>query len=452
MGLPMSKLPHGPRVPPALQLLKWVFAPLPFMQACADRYGDTFTVRQLGFPPMVFFTDPGAIRQIFTGDPDQFRCGKANAVFEVFFGPNSLLLLDGARHRRERRLLMPPFHGERMRLYGEMMCEIADRSIDAWPVDTSFPIYARLQDITLEIMLRVVFGVADESRLFRLRAAVVEALGLFDVGNPLRPIKAWWRFGRVRREIHELLHDEVRRRRAARPEDRTDIMSMLVTARDEDGLPMTDEEVRDEMFTMLVAGHETTATLMAWVIHRLLEHPDVLAAARAEVASVVGNGPHLPPPTADQIARLGYLDAVIKETARLHPIVPIVVRQLETDHTVGSAALPAGCIAAPCIYLVHRRPDLWPEPNSFDPRRFVGRHTDPYTFFPFGGGVRHCLGAAFATYEMKIVLARVLSRMNLRPDPDYAVRVVRRGLALGPSSGLPVIRMKEATSRNATPA
>ena len=441
MGLPMSKLPHGPRVPPPLQLLKWVFAPLPFMQACADRYGDTFTVRLFGVPPMVFFTDPGAIRQIFIGDPDQFRSGRVFAGFEPFFGPNSLLLLDGARHRRERRLLMPPFHGKRMRLYGEMMCEIADRSIDAWPVDASFPVYARLQDITLEVMLRVVFGVADELRLFRLRAAVVEALGLFDVGNPLRPIKAWWRFGRVRREIHELLHDEVRRRRAARPEDRTDIMSMLVTARDEDGLPMSDEEVRDEMFTMLVAGHETTATLLAWAIHRLLEHPDVLAAARAEVASVVGNGPCLPPPDAEQIGRLGYLDAVIKETARLHPVVPIVVRQLETDHTVGSAALPAGCIAAPCIYLAHRRPDLWPEPNSFDPRRFVGRRTDPYTFFPFGGGVRHCLGAAFATYEMKIVLARVLSRTILRPDPDYAARVVRRGLALGPSCGLPVIRV-----------
>ena len=288
MGLPMSKLPHGPRVPPPLQLLKWVFAPLSFMQACADRYGDTFTVRTLGFPPMVFFTDPGAIRQIFTGDPDQFRCGKANAVFEVFFGPNALLLLDGARHRRERRLLIPPFHGERMRLYGEMMC---------------------------------------------------------------------------------------------------------------------DEEIRDEMFTMLVAGHETTATLLAWVIHRLLENPDVLAAARAEVASVVGTEPHLPPPTAEQIARLGYLDAAIKETARLHLVVPIVVRQLETDHTVGCAAMPAGCIAAPCIYLVHRRPDLWPEPDSFDPGRFVGRRTDPYTFFPFGGGVRHCLGAAFATCEMKIALA-----------------------------------------------
>ena len=207
------------------------------MQACADRYGDTFTVRMLGFPPMVFFTDPGAIRQIFTGDPDRFRSGQANAVFQMFFGPNSLLLLDSARHRRERRLLMPPFHGKRMRLYGEMMC---------------------------------------------------------------------------------------------------------------------DEEIRDEMFTMLVAGHETTATLLAWVIHRLLENPDVLAATRAEVASVVGTEPHLPPPTAEQIARLGYLDAAIKETARLHPVVPIVVRQLETDHTVGCAALPAGCIAAPCIYLVHR--------------------------------------------------------------------------------------------------
>ena len=286
MGLPMSKLPHGPRVPPPVQLLKWVFAPLPFMQACADRYGDTFTVRLLGLPPMVFFTDPGAIRQIFTGDPEQFRSGQANAVFEMFFGPNSLLLLDGARHRRERRLLMPPFHGERMRLYGEMMCEIADRSIDAWPVDRSFPVHARLQDITLEVMLRVVFGVADESRLVRLGKAAVEALDLWDVGNPLRPIKALWRFGRVRREIDALL-----------------------------------------------------------------------------------------------------------------------------------------------------------QPNSFDPRRFMGGRTDPYTFFPFGGGVRHCLGAAFATYEAKIVLARVLSRVNLRPDPDYAVRVVRRGLALGPSSGLPVIRM-----------
>ncbi len=438
MGFATSKLPPGPRLPSALQLLKWVYAPLPFMQACADRYGDTFTVRLVGLPPMVFFSDPGAIRQIFTGDADQFRSGRAFTAFEPIFGPNSLLLLDGARHRRERRLLMPPFHGERMRLYGEMMCEIADRSIDGWPVDTSFPVYARLRDITLEVMLRVVFGVDDESRLVRLRAAIVEALGLWDVGNPLRPIRAWWRFGRVRREIDALLLDEVRRRRAAGPGERTDILSMLVAARDEDGSPMSDEEVRDEMFTMLAAGNETTAKLLAWVIHRLTVHPDVQRDARAEIESVVGSGP--PPPCAEHIGRLAYLDAVIKETARLHPVIPIVVRQLESDRTVGSVTVPAGCIAAPCIYLAHRRPDLWPVPESFVPRRFVGRRADPYSFFPFGGGVRHCLGAAFAAFEAKIVLARVLARMNLRPDPNHTVRVVRRGLALGPSGDLPVIR------------
>ena len=440
-SLPTSKLPHGPRIPTPVQLLRWVFAPLPFMHTCADRYGDTFTVRLSGFPPMVFFTDPAAVRQILTGDPGLFRAGRANRAFEVFFGPNSLLFLDGARHRRERRLLMPPFHGEQLRLHGEMICQIADRSIDAWPFGRAFPVLARLQDMTLEVILRVVFGATDEKRLFRLRTALIEALALMDVGNPLRPIKAWWRLGRVRRDIQGLLYDEIRRRRVEGTEERTDVLSMLIAARDEDGLPMRDEEVRDELFTLLAAGHETTATSLAWAIHRLLKHPDVQETARAEVASAIGDGPCPPPPTAEQIARLAYLDAVIKETARLHPVVPIVVRQLETDHAVGSARLPAGCVAAPCIYLVHRRPDFWPEPNSFDPGRFPGTRPDPYAFFPFGGGVRHCLGAAFATYEMKIVLARVLSRVTLRPAPDYVLRVVRRGLALAPSSGLPVVRV-----------
>ena len=441
MGFPMSTLPNGPLAPPPIQLLRWVFAPLPFMHACADRYGDTFTVRLSGLPPMVFFSDPGAIRQIFTVDPGLFRAGRANRVFEVFFGPNSLLFLDGARHRRERRLLMPPFHGERLRLHGEMICKIADRSIDAWPSGRSFPVHPRLQDITLEVILRVVFGVADEARLLRLRTALVDVLALMDVGNPLRPVRAWWSLGRVRRDIQGLLHGEIRRCRAEGPEERTDVLSMLIAARDENGLPMRDEEVRDELFTLLVAGHETTATSLAWVIHRLLKHPHVLEMARAEVASVIGNGPCPPAPTPEQIARLTYLDAVIKETARLHPVIPIVVRQLETDHAVGSVQLPAGCVAAPCIYLAHRRPDLWTEPDSFDPGRFLGTRPDPYAFFPFGGGVRHCLGAAFATCEMKIVLARLLARVTLRPAPGYALRVVRRGLTLAPSSGLPVVRM-----------
>lgn len=437
----MSNLPPGPSLRSPIQLLRWVFAPLPFMEACADRYGDPFTIRLLKDRPMVFFSDPKAIKQIFTGDPDLFRAGGANKIFEGIFGPNSLLLLDGVRHRRERRLLLPPFHGERMRLYGTMMSEIADRSINTWPVGASFPIQPHLQAITLDIILRVVFGLEDESRHSRLRTVIVEALRLMDFGNPLRPFVAWWRFGRVRREIDCLLCEEIRQRRGARPEDRTDILSMLLTAKDEDGVPMSDEEVRDEMFTMLVAGHETTATLLAWAIHRLLKHPDVLAAARTELASVVGTGSELPPPSAEQVAELTYLDAAIKETARLNPVIPIVARQIQKQATIGSTTLPAGCVAAPCIYLTHRRPDLWSEPKSFEPDRFLNRSVDPYSFFPFGGGVRHCLGAAFASYEMKIVLARVLSRVTLRPDPKHSIRVVRRGLALGPSRSLRVIQV-----------
>ena len=433
------KLPPGPRLPRLLQLNKWIFEPIPFMETCADRYGDQFTVRLSGIPPMVLVTDPSAIKQIFTGDARQFRAGQANKVFESLLGPNSLLLLDESRHRRERKLLMPPFHGARMRLYGEMMWEIADRSIDTWPVGAAFPIHPYLTDITLEVILRIVFGVDDGPRLARLRALISDALRIFDRGNPLWGIAVWRRFARIRSEIRELLREEVRQRRAIRSNERTDVMSLLVAARDEDGQCMTVEEIRDEMITLLVGGHESTAASLAWAINRLLEHPDVLAAAQAEVASVVGNGPHTPAPTSEQVAKLVYLDAVIKETARLNPVVPVVVRQLTTDLRVGDSSLPAGSIAAPCIYLVHRRPDLWNEPEVFDPTRFVGSRADPYAFFPFGGGVRHCIGAAFATYEMKVVLARILSRVVLRRNPGRPVRVVRRGLILCPSRDLRVI-------------
>ncbi len=428
-------------MPSLFQMLKWVFRPIPLMRGCAETYGDAFTVRLLGVPPMVFFSDPAAIKQVFTGDPERLQAGQANSMaFKLIVGPNSILLLDGARHKRERKLLMPPFHGERMRLYGDMMCEIVDRSIDAWPVEASFPIHSRMQEITLDIILRTVFGVDEGVRLSRLRALMIEVLGLLVGRNPFLAMAAWRRLTQLRRDIDRLLYDEIRLRRATTQEERTDIMAMLVAARDEDGRSMSDEEIRDEMVTLLVAGHETTATWLAWVIHRLLQNPDVLATARAEVASVIGGGPHASRPTAEQVAELSYLDSVIKETARLNPVAPIVARLLETDTRIGDYELPAGSIATPCIYLTHRRPELWPEPEAFNPERFVARRVDPYTFFPFGGGVRYCLGAAFATYEMKIVLARVLSRVALRPDPDHTVSMVRRGVMFAPSGGVPVIR------------
>lgn len=433
------KLPPGPRLPRLLQASRWLFAPIPFMRSCADRYGDPFTVRMFNVPPMVFFTEPSAIKQIFTGDPQKLHAGQAMKVFELILGPSSLLLLDESRHMRERKLLLPPFHGAGMRLYGEIMWQIVDRSIGAWPVGAAFPIHPSLKAITLEVILRVVFGVDEGPRLARLRALVRDALRILDGSNPLRNIWIWRRFASLRSELRELLREEVSRRRAMPPSEKTDVMSLLVVARDEDGQHMTDEEIRDEMITLLVAGHETTSALLAWVIHRLLEHPKVLATAQAEVATVVGIGRDTPAPTVEQVARLSYLDAIIKETARLNPVVPIVVRQLKSDLRIGNTSMPAGCIAAPCIYLVHRRPDLWNEPEVFDPTRFLGGRVDPYTFFPFGGGARHCVGAAFATYEMKIMLARMMSRLDLRRGADRPVRTVRRGLLLCPSQDLRVI-------------
>ena len=391
---------------------------------------------------MVFFSDPAVIRQVFTGDAERLQAGQANSkVFRLIVGPNSVLVLDGARHKRERKLLMPPFHGERMRLYGDMMCEITDRSIDTWPVETPFPIQPCMQEITLDIILRAVFGVNEDAHHSRLRALLMEYQRVMVGRNFFLTLIAWRRLTRLQRAIDRLLYDEIKRCREETEAWRTDIMAMLVAARAEDGQPMSDEEIRDELITMLLAGHETTATALAWVIHRLLQNPDILAAAKAEVASVIGDGPHASTPDAGQIAELRYLDAVIKETARLDPVVPIVVRLLETDTHIGGYDLPAGSIVAPCIYLTHRRPDLWSDPEGFKPERFIARRTDPYTFFPFGGGVRYCIGAAFATYEMKIVLARVLSRVKLRPDPDHTVRMVRRGITFAPSGGVPVIRL-----------
>ena len=437
----MAELPPGPRTPAPFQIAQWAFRPIPFMRRCAEAYGDVFTTRIMGSAPVVFFSDPAAIRQVFTGDPGNLLAGKANSkVLRWLLGPNSLLVLDGPRHKRERKLLAPPFHGERMRVYGEIMSEITDRSIDAWPLETPFPVQSRMQEITLDIILRAVFGVHEGARLSSLRALMIEYLKVMVGRNLLLALASWGRVARLQRDIDRLLHGEIRRCRSEAQAGRTDIMAMLVAAHDEEGRYMSDEEIRDELVTMLLAGHETTATSLAWVMQRMLQYPDVLETARAEVASVIGEGPLSPSPTAEQIARLSYLDAVIKETARLDPVLPVTVRILETDMRIGGYELPAGSIAAPCIYLTHRRPGIWPDPDRFNPERFIGRRADPYTFFPFGGGTRYCIGAAFATYEMKVVLARILSRVKLRPDPGHRVRMVRRGITFAPSGGTPVIR------------
>ncbi len=452
-------LPPGPRLPALVQFLHLGFRPIAFLEECDRRYGTPFTLRVPARPPLVMFSDPEAIREIFTGDPELLRAGEANNLLEPMLGQHSLLLLDGPRHLRERRLMLPPFHGERMQAYGRVMREIADRSIDAWPVGRPFPIHDRMQAITLDVILRTVFGLDEgevldhlRERLRRLMAFVSGTLGVLLLmpwlQRDLGPLTPGGRFTRLAREIDDLLFAEIARRRADGVAGRDDILSMLIAARDEDGQPMSDQELRDEMVTLLLAGHETTATSLAWAFHRLLGRPDVLGKLRAELRAVAGDGPLEP----EHVGRLEYLDAVVKETARLSPVIPQVSRRLQAPTRIGGCDLPAGAVASPCIYLTHRRPDLWPSPALFDPERFVGARPNPYAFFPFGGGVRRCIGAAFATYEMKIVLAEVLSRVELRAAPGYTVRTVRRTVTLAPSGGMPVVVERVAPARAQTRA
>jgi cytochrome P450 len=444
-------LPPGPSSPAFVQFLADAFWPTRFLERCARRHGDPFTIRFPWTPDLVFFSHPDAIRDIFTADPDTLRAGEANVDLAPLLGEHSLLLLDGARHLRERRLMLPPFHGERMQAYGRIMREATYRSVDAWPLGRPFPIHPRMQGITLDVILRAVFGVEEATRQERLRAALTRLIGfvtspaavfLFipSLQRDLGPLSPWGRFARLGRAVDEIIHAEIARRRAEGTAGRADVLSMLLDARDEDGRPMTDVELRDEMITLLLAGHETTATSLAWAFHRVLGRPDVLATLRAELARVVGAGPVEP----EHVNALEYLDAVVKETARLNPVVPNVGRRLHAPTRIGGHLLPAGAVAAPCMYLTHRRADVWPEPERFDPERFVGARPSPYAFFPFGGGVRRCIGAAFATYEMKVVLAQVLSRVELRAAPGSRVRLVRRTVTFAPSGGVPVVAAARA--------
>jgi cytochrome P450 family 110 len=438
-----NALPPGPKLPPALQLLHWIFRPIPFMERCAQRYGDCFVVRLPLNAPFVTFSDPEAIKEIFTGDPEKLPAGETRAILKPLVGQHSVLVLDGAPHAQHRKLLMPPFHGERMQAYGEVMRDITDRAIERWPIGHIFPLQPGMQDITLNVILRTVFGIDEGAELTQLRAMLTELLTLGT--NPLTMIP-WFpallspftkrqRLLQLIEDVDKALYAAITKRRAAGTAGRTDILSMLIDARDEQGQPMTDVELRDELITMLVAGHETTATSLSWTFHQLLQHPEVLTRLKNELQTAANGGSV----TLQSISKLEYLDATIKEAQRLTPIVPLVGRLLHEPMRIGGRDLPAGVVAAPCIYLTHRRADIWPNPERFDPTRFLTKRPSPYEFFPFGGGNRYCLGAAFALYEMKIVLAQVLSRGALRAAPGHSVHVVRRGVTFAPSEGMPVV-------------
>ncbi len=409
---------------------EWIARPIQFLERASQRYGDVFTVR---FPigTVVFIADPAVIKQVFTGDPDTFHAGEANATpLEPLMGRNSVLLLDGKEHMRQRKLMLPSFHGERMQRYGDVMREVAEEEIARWPVGEPFGLRPRTQEITLQIIMRTVFGIDDAERLARLGERLSAML---EIGNQSRALAAialpqvrrtvgrgiWKRFLRLRGAADAEIYDVIaRRRRATDVEARDDVLSILLQARDEEGRALTDEELRDELMTLLVAGHETTATSLAWAFELLLRHRPQLARLQAEIESGNDDGE--------------YLDAVIKETLRIRPVVPGVIRKLTAPIELAGYEIPAGMRVAPNIYLTHRRPDVYPEPERFRPERFIERPAETYSWIPFGGGVRRCLGAAFATYEMKVVIPAILRAVRMRTVSDQPERIRRRAVTFVP--------------------
>jgi cytochrome P450 len=412
------------------------------MEALRRRHGDTFTITLARVGPLIFISDPDDVKAVFTGSPERLHAGEANVILEPVLGSESILLLDEERHLRQRKLMLPSFHGERLQRYREQMEAVALAELERWPLGEAAPARPHTQAITLDVIMRTVFGVEEGERMTRLRTALKELLEwttarrrLFlvaAVGPQRLGESARLGFMRVRSAVDELVFDEIKRREGDPAlAERDDVLSMLLQARDEDGEPMTRVEIRDELMTLLVAGHETTATALAWALEQLSRHPRVL--------SELENG-----------GSEEMLDAVVAETLRLRPVIVVVVRRLVEPMELGGRLLPAGVSVAPCIYLMHRRPDVYPDPDAFRPERFLDSPPGTYTWIPFGGGIRRCLGAQFAQLEMKTVLATLLRNARLRPTTAPPERITRRAITFVPHrGGRVVLDPPDASGRSA---
>ncbi|MCL2420171.1 MAG: cytochrome P450 [Conexibacteraceae bacterium] len=434
-------LPPEPSGGPVWQTFAWSFRPLAFLAHNRERFGRAFSVRFIGFErPMVIVSDPAVIKALYAERRHGLPPGRTFQL-EPVLGSRSVLLLTGEEHVARRRLMLPPFHGERMRSYEAVMTEIAGAEIDSWPLGREFPIHTRMQTVTLEVILRAVFGVAEGARLDRLRVLLRGLMA--DTGSPAMMLRALTArrlgsdpFAAVRErlaEVDEALFAEIAEHRL-RPglEQREDILSMLMSARFEDDTPMSDRELRDQLMTLLLAGHETTATALAWTFDLLLRHPAELGRLRASLAA----------------GEETYLKATIAESLRLRPVVPLAGRRLAEDLVTDQLQLPAGTDVSPSIWLTHTDPELYPEPFAFRPERFLDSPPETYSWIPFGGGIRRCLGAAFAEFEMRVVLREVLGRVSLRKVDPRPERATRRNVTLSPLAGTRVV----VDSRRVSPA
>ena len=416
-----------------LQTLRWLVRPIAFLEACRREFGDAFSVRFLGFEsPMVMLSDPETIRDLYKERDHALPPGRTFAL-QPIMGPRSVLLLEGGEHLARRRLMLPPFHGQRMRAYESIVRDVVAAEVERWPEEEPFALHPRMQRVTLEVILRAVFGVTDPAR----REMLAEHLGrlLMDTASPglqfgvllsrrLGGPDPLQRLEEQRRTIDAMLDLEISERRS---DPRDDILSMLLAARFEDGAPMSDAEIRDQLITLLLAGHETTATGLAWTFDLLLRHPRALARLVDEIDTGSGDT---------------YTRAVVAESLRLRPVVPLAGRRLASELTVGAHVLPPGTDVTPAIWLTHTRANTYPEPYAFRPERFIEGAPSTYAWIPFGGGVRRCLGAAFAEMEMRVALAEILRRRVLRPAPGTrAERVARRNVTFSPAGGTLVVAL-----------
>jgi cytochrome P450 len=449
------KLAEANPTPALLQTLQLIADPIKFLETCTNKYGDPFTVRVLGFnsPPVVFFSHPQAIKEIFAIPSEQFDYKKATHVFQPLMGEQSLILQEGKSHQRQRQLILPPFHGDRMKTYGQIICQITQYVTQKWQIEKQISLNHFLPDITLQIILQVVFGISPGKRYEQLKVMLSSLLE--DVTTPwysslfffpplqkdLGAWSPWGHFVRRRQQIDKLIYAEISQRRRENDPTRTDILSMLMAARDESGQQMDDEELRAQLMSLLLLGYETTAAALAWSFYLIHSHPQVRDRLQQELNRLSEN---LQP---EAIAQLPYLTAVCQESLRVHPIALICTPRMVKDSVqIAGDKFSTGTIVVPCIYLAHRRAETYPQPEKFQPERFLQQKFSPFEYLPFGGGSRGCIGAAFSLYEMKLVLATILSRFQLELSNSRPVYPVRRGITIVPSeNGMQMVLTKRQT-------
>lgn len=438
-----KRFPEGPKNPALIQTLKGIFAPFKSLEVNYQKYGDIYSGKTIGFPSFVVLSNPQAIQELFTADPNYFDIGKGNWTIKPLLGEHSLVLLDGQKHAETRKLLMPPFHGERMKSYGQIIIDTTKNAIADWEIDKPFILREYTQEISLRVIIKAIFGLNRGEKYDRLVQLLTSWLDIFN--SPLKSaflvlpwlqkdlggLTPWSRFIKEKQSIYAILTEEINQRRNNPEMLGEDILSLMLSVRDEGGNPMEDREIKDELMTMLFAGHETTASSLAWAFYWIHYHQDVKEKLLAEMNAIED----FSDPNA--IAKLPYLSAVISETLRINPVVLFTFgRILKKPLEMMGYSFEPGTMLIPCIYLTHRREDIYPDPESFKPERFLERQYSPYEYLPFGGGNRRCLGYAFALFEMKLVIATILSKVELELLDRHPLKSSRRGVTFTPSGGV----------------